>query len=176
MIRRLLLFLLLAGCDDGRRATVAPHERGEPVSQALLLSLAQVRALHHQADAYLTIGEVDAAIVAVSRVLEVPFPPGADEAEDTRIDARARLAKLYLGRGRSDEARRVVDEGFRTAGRESFFLANLAQVSGEVHEAEARRQVDPEAGRRELRAALADYDKAVQIAERIQRRLLKEGR
>jgi len=176
VIRAVVIALLFAACDDGRRATVAPQDRAGPVSQELLLSLAQVRALHHQADAFLQIGEVDAAIVAVSRVLDVSFPAGAEEAEDTRIDARARLAKLHLGRGRPDEARRVIDEGFRAATRESFFLANLAQVSGEVHEAEARRQTDPEAGRRELRAALADYDKAVQIAERIQQRLLKEGR
>ncbi|HKA90025.1 MAG TPA: hypothetical protein VKE22_20335 [Haliangiales bacterium] len=167
MTRRLLLacaLVAVASCDDGRR------------DEAVLIALSQVRALHHQADVLLAAGDADTAIAAVARALEVPFPPGAPEAEDVRLDARARLGKLYLGRGRPADARRIADEGIAAARRESFFLANLLQVSAEVHEAEARRAADPAAARREHEAAILEYERSVHIAERIQQRLVKEGR
>lgn len=165
MRRWILAVVLLGACEDGRGG-----------DEALLVALSQVRSLHHQADAHLANGDTDAAIAAVARALEVPFPPGAPEGEDIRLDARARLAKLYLAKGQPAEARRTVDAGMAAAGRESFFVANLAQVSGEVHEAEARRATDPAAARREREAAILDYEKSVHIAERIQQRLVKEGR
>ncbi len=167
MTRRWLLAcaLVVAACDDGRRG-----------DEALLVALSQVRTLHHQADVHLAAGDADAAIAAVARALDVPFPPGAPEAEDVRLDARARLGKLYLAKGDPAAARRVVDAGMAAARRDSFFLANLAQVSGEVHEAEAGRATDAAVARREREAAIRDYEKSVHIAERIQQRLVKEGR
>jgi tetratricopeptide repeat protein len=171
--------LWLAGCPKGSDSTTPPAEREpETLSEPLLIALAQAKNYHHQAEIRLADGDTEGAIAAVSRILTIPFPAGAPEGEETRLDARARLAKLYLGAGRLDEARRAVDEGLAAPGRDSFFLANLHTVSGEVHEAEARQLEprDPAAARAARQAALAAYDRSIQINERLQQKLDKEAR
>jgi hypothetical protein len=173
VIRRaaLLCALLVLACDAAR-APEAP-----PLSQPLMAALAQARAYHHIADLQLAEGAPDAAAVALERILLLPFPAGAPEGEDALLDARARLAKLHVAAGRVDEARRVLDAGFVAARRDSFFLANLHAVAGELHEARARAlAADPAAARLERRAAIAAYERSIQINERVQRRLLEEAR
>src|SRR5262249_8546928 len=80
-------------------------------------------------------GDLDAAAGELRAILAIPFPAGTPEGEETFLDARARLARLEIGRGRLDDAERVVGEGLASAGRDSFFLANLHTVAGELHEA-----------------------------------------
>jgi hypothetical protein len=162
-----LLLLVVAACDDRARA---------PLSQPLLAALAQARSYHHLADLHLASGAPDQAVAALERLLAIPFPAGAPEGEDALLDARARLAKLHLAQGRPEEARRVVDEGLAAAKRESFFLANLHAVSGELAEARARAldAGDPDAARAERRAAIVAHERSIQINERVQRRLLEE--
>lgn len=165
-----LLVVALAACE-GR-----PAER-PPLSQPLLAALSQARAYHHIADLQLADGAPDAAAVALERILDLPFPAGAPEGEDAILDARARLGKLHLAAGRLDEAQRVIDDGLGGARRESFFLANLWSVRGELHEARARAlAADPAAARDERRAAIAAYERSIQINERVQRALLEEDR
>jgi hypothetical protein len=148
-----------------------------PLDEPLLLALAQAKNYHHQADVHLADGDTDAAMASVASILKIQFPPDAPEAQDTLLDARARLAKLCLGSGKLDDARRVIDEGLATAGRDSFFLANLLTVSGEVHEAQAKKlDTDVAAARDERKAALAAYDRALQIEQRLQKQLYKEAR
>lgn len=172
MIRAALLAVLvaLAATCDSRGA-----ER-PPLSQPLLAALSQARSYHHIADLQLADGAPDAAAVALERILAIPFPAGAPEGEDALLDARARLAKLHLAAGRVDEAQRIIDGGLGGGGRDSFFVANLWSVRGELHEARARAlAADESAARGERRAAIAAYERSIQINERVQRALLEPG-
>jgi Tetratricopeptide repeat len=177
----LLALLGVAGCD-GRRSSVTtpPSERDDDgaLSTALLTALGQAKSYHHLADVHLADGDADAAAAALRQILVIRFPAGAPEGEETILDARARLAKLELARGRLDEARRVVDEGLAAPGRASFFLANLHNFSGELHEARAHALdgTDAAAARAERHAAIADYHQAIEIDERVQKALAKEAR
>ena len=69
---------------------------------------------------------------------------GALEVEGWRVhaaaslaDARALLAKLLVSQNQLEEAMRTVEEGLAQSQRESFFVANLHTVQGEIHEARA---------------------------------------
>src|SRR5258708_5613031 len=90
------------------------------------------------------------------------------------LDARARLAKLSVGLGRFDDAARVVDEGLAAPGRESFFLANLYTVAGELHEARAKT-FDAAGARAERHAAIEAYERSIAINRRVQEQLWKEA-
>jgi len=177
-----LLALILAGGCDARRSgvTTPPAERDDDgaLSAALLAALGQAKSYHHLADVHLADGDSDAAAAALRQIFAIRFPAGAPEGEETLLDARARLAKLELGRGNADEARRVVDEGLAATSRPSFFRANLYNVSGELHEARAHALdgTDAVAARAERRAAIADYHQAIEIDERVQQALDKEAR
>jgi len=165
--------LLAAACNSPGVST-PPAERDLPgASDELLIALSRARSHHAQADLYLADGDPAAAAAALEKVLAVPFPAGAPEADDTRLDARARLARLYLKLGRDADADRTIDDGLRASGRRSFFLANLWAVSGERHEARARRlgATDPEGARQARREALSAYDESLRINAELQERL-----
>jgi hypothetical protein len=126
------------------------------------------------AKVYMTDGNLTAATAAVRQILSLPFPRGAAEADDVRNDARALLAKLLLSQGQIDEATRTIDEGLAQSQRESFFVANLYTVQGEVHEARAAAfDAQGEAGKAsatdERRQAIGSYDRSIQINERLQK-------
>jgi hypothetical protein len=176
MMRSFILGLLAVGVFMLGACSGTRDPERRPLSQPLLAALAQARAYHHIADLRLADGAPDEAAVALARILEIHFPAGAPEGEDALLDARARLAKLHLAAGRADEARRIVDAGLAAATRESFFVANLHAVSGELHEARARDSVDDTAARAERRAAIAEFERSIQINERIQKQLLEENR
>lgn len=158
------LLLILAVSCQGDRVSTPPHERDVQVSEPLLIALGQVRNYHHLADVHLADGNPQAAIDAVWKVLEVPFPAGAPEAEATALDARARLGKLYLAAGRVVEAERVVNDGIAAAKRESFFLANLYTVKAEIHEAKGEKH-----------EAIEALGRSIEINKQLQAELLKEG-
>jgi tetratricopeptide (TPR) repeat protein len=158
-------------------ATRLPEPR-DVIDQELMIALAQAKNYHHKAKVYMSDGNLADATASVRQILSLRFPAGAPEAEDVRLDARALLAKLLVGAGQLDEATRVVSEGLARAARESFFVANLHTVAGEIHEARAA-QLDAagEAARAadEKRAAIAAYDRSIRINEALQKRLM-EGR
>jgi hypothetical protein len=123
-------------------------------------------------------GNLDAAIAAVRTILSLSFPKGAPEAEDVRLDARALLAKLLVSKGQLDEAMRTVSEGLAQAQRESFFVANLHTVQGEIHEAraalfDAEGDGSKPKANDERRAAIAAYDRSIQINEKLQKHLME---
>jgi hypothetical protein len=168
-----LLCLCLAGCtsrgeDDGqaagRRITALPQP-GPALSAELMLGLALARNHHHKADVYLKEAQVDRAVASVRQILTIQFPAGSAEGEDVQQDARARLAKLLVTRGELDQAMRVVDDGISGASRQSFFLANLHTVRGEVMEARAARieEQDRAAASLARRQAIESYDRAIAI-------------
>jgi hypothetical protein len=83
---------------------------------------------------------------------------------------------VLLGAGRLDEAAAMADAGLRLERpRDSFFLANLWSVRGQIHEARAAL-LSGDTAENELRAALAAYDRGREMNERIQIRLVKESR
>lgn len=137
----------VVGCshdDDGRPArsvtkltTPEDRDRDQAIDEPLMIALSQAKNFHHKARVYMSDGKLDDATAAVRAILSIRFPAGAPEAEDVRLDARALLAKLLLGQGQVDPAMTVVDEGLATATRDSFFLANLFTVKGEVLQAQA---------------------------------------
>lgn len=177
--------LALAACGSSGEER-APAESVTKVAQAedaitqdLMIALAQAKNFHHKARVYMSDGKPDLAIAAVRSILAVPFPPGAPEAEDVLADARALLAKLLVAKGELDAAMSEIDAGLARATRESFFVANLYTVKGEVLEAQAVRldeTVPADATRsRELRRqAIVAFDKSISINAALQQRLMED--
>ena len=156
-----------------------PSEAGpELIDQDLLVALAQAKNFHHKAKVYMTDGNLVAATASVRQILSLGFPRGAAEADDVRNDARALLAKLLVSQGQLDEAARTVDEGLAQSQHESFFVANLYTVQGEIHEARAAALDGADASKAaasdERRAAITSYDHSIQINERLQKKLMEE--
>jgi len=152
--------------EDGaaRRVTELPQP-GPALSQELMLGIALARNYHHKADVYLKEGRADQALASVRQILSIPFPSGSAEGEDVQADARARLAKLLVARGELDQALAVVDEGLAHTKRQSFFVANLHTVRGEVLEARASRiEAEDRAGASAARRqAIEAHDRAIAI-------------
>jgi tetratricopeptide (TPR) repeat protein len=162
------------GGDDDRTNTHLT-EPEDAVSEDLMIALGQAKNYHHKAKVFMSDGNLDEAVASVRQILAIHFPAGAPEAEDVRLDARALLAKLLVGQGKVDEAMRVVDEGIAQASRDSFFLANLHTVRGEVLEAQGQLADDGTADGRARaaearKAAIAAYDKSISINEQLQKR------
>ena len=152
-----------------------------------MIALAQAKNYHHKADIHVQQAQLVEAMNAVRAIEDIPFPDGAPEAEDVKLDARARLAKLLITSGEIDAAMRVVDDGIASASRESFFVANLHTVKGEVFEAmanlldEAQESEDAaQAAARQQRAraarrsAIMSFDRAIAINTELQKALMKE--
>lgn len=173
----------LACSSDGDRRGGSVTRITEPedvIDEGLMIALSQAKNFHHKARVYMSDGQLALATTAVRQILAIEFPAGAAEAEDVRLDARAMLAKLLVAQGQLDAAMTVVDEGLTGAGRESFFLANLYTVKGEVLQAQAEvlaatgQPVDGERAREVRRQAILAFDRSIAINEALQRRLLEE--
>ncbi len=163
----IVIAVLLAACTSDRAEPKPPAtklaEPSDAIDQELMVALGQAKNFHHKAKLFMADGKVDDAIAAVRQILSLPFPKGAPEAEDVRNDARAMLAKLLVGKAQFDEAARVVDEGIAQSQRESFFVANLHTVKGEIFEAQGQAA-----------NAITEYDRSIKINEALQKRLLEQ--
>lgn len=158
------------------RAVTRVAEPDEVIGQDLMMALAQAKNFHHKAKVYMTDGKLAEATAAVRQILSLRFPAGSPEAEDVRNDARALLAKLLVGQNQLEEAMRTVTEGIAQSTRESFFVANLHTVQGEVHEARALQldtEGQPAKAAEERRAAIGAYDRSIQINEVLQKKLME---
>lgn len=145
------------------------------ISDELMLALRQAKNFHHIADVYLQNANLAKATDAVRNVLSIEFPANAPEAEDVKLDARARLAKLLVTEGKLTDAMKLVDDGIAGATRESFFLSNVYMVKAEIEEAIAVTLDDTDKAaadeRREnaIRARLESID----IDKKLQDQLLR---
>ena len=163
----------------GAKVTRLP-EPEDVVDEELMLALAEAKNFHHKAKVYMGDGNFAEAIAQVQSILAIPFPPDAPEGDDVRMDARAMLGKLLAAQGKVDEAMTVVDQGIGGARRESFFLANLYTVKGEVHRARAallEGQPDPAAKARvvdEKRAAIEAFTRSNEIVHALQKKLAED--
>lgn len=129
----LLLALILTACPQGERER--PERR--PVDQRLLAALGLAQSYQHQADELEALGQREAALAKVRQVLEIPFPSGAPEGEDLRLDAWGRIAELRLAGGDLDGADQALTRGLAEASRTSYFKARLHAVRGQVLQARA---------------------------------------
>lgn len=184
----LALGAVLAACDDegeSRPATriAEPRDLAHAADQAprltqeLMLALAQAKNFHHRAKVYMSDGDLPTAMASVRSILSLRFPPGAPEAEDVRADARALLAKLMMGRGEHEQAEQVIAEGLAEATRDSFFIANLYTVRGELYEAMAEAALAAPGGAASAaqlrRKAIEAFDRSISINRAIQERLVE---
>jgi tetratricopeptide (TPR) repeat protein len=148
------------------------------IDQKLMIALSKAKNFHHKARVYMSDGKLAEAIASLRQILVLEFPAGAPEAEDVRNDARALLAKLLVSQNQIDEAMRVVQEGIAQSQRESFFVANLYTVKGEIHEARAAL-LDPNDPTQkakivdEKHSAIAAYDKSNDINTALQDKLME---
>lgn len=179
---RLWAVLGCALCVCGVASCSREEARSAQSDELLLVALGEARAWQRRADLHLLDGDVTAAAADVQEVLRVRFPAGAPEAEDVRLDAYARLARLLLSQAGSeppeaaqateDRALAQLAEARKTATRDSFFRAHLDAVAADVYEARARRLQDPEAQRQARRLALEALERSIQIDRQVQRALL----
>ena len=169
---------------EDRSVTTLPEANSRDLpalGEDLLIALAQAKNYHHKADIHLHEGDLDSALAAVRAILVIPFPEGAAEAEDVKLDAGARLAKLLIVKGDLDQATRVIDDSIARATRDSFFLANLYTVKGEVYEARANLldDEDSDQARNQARAArksaIEAFDRSIAINTQLQKALVPEG-
>ena len=170
---------LACGGDKEPAPRVTTADPSEVIGEELMLSLQKAKNFHRKARVYMSDGKVDEAIASVREILSLKFPAGAPEAEDVRNDARALLAKLLVGQGKVEDAMTVVTEGIAQSQRESFFVANLYTVKGEIHEARAALLDDKDPAQKpkiveEKRAAIEAYDKSNQINTVLQQKLMEE--
>lgn len=179
-----VLALLVAACTTAEDSRPAPRATQvtapeDAIGEQLMLALSQAKNFHHKAKVYMSDGKPELAIAAVKDVLAVAFPPGAPEADDVRADARAMLAKLLLARGEADAAMSEIDAGLAAATRESFFVANLYTVRGEILEAQAAKldgataPADATRARELRRQAIVAFDKSIAINSALQQKLME---
>lgn len=178
----LLGVLTITSCSkettsERERAVTSLPEPQDALSEELILALAQARNFHHKADVYLQDANLAAAIAAVENILALQFPANAPEGEDVLADARARLAKLLVTAGNVERAMSVVEEGLSAATRESFFVANLHTVRGEVFEAKAAlvEESDAAAAKAFRVEAIKAYDQSISINDALQQRLFEQS-
>jgi hypothetical protein len=150
-------------------------EPDDVIDEALMLALGQAKNFHLKAKVYMSDGKVTEAIASVRQILSLRFPANAPEADDVRNDARALLARLLVGQNQLDEAMRVVEEGLAAVTRESFFVANLYTVKGEIHLARAQAPNggpanDPKTVE-EKRAAIEALERSIKITEALMKQL-----
>jgi tetratricopeptide (TPR) repeat protein len=159
----------------GARSVTQLADPNDVIDEKLMIALAQAKNFHDKAKVYMLDGKSAEAIAAVRQILSLQFPPGAPEADDVRSDARALLAKLLADQNQLDEAMRVVEEGLATATRDSFFVANLHTVKGEIHYKRAGTYPDPKDPKaiEEKHLAIDSFDRSIKINEKIQKELEK---
>jgi hypothetical protein len=162
--------------DDVKAAREASGRAETLIDQELMIALAQAKNFHHKARVYQSSGQMTDAIDSVRQILTLGFPVGASEADDVRNDARALLGKLLLSQNQLDEAQRVVEEGIAASQRESFFVANLHTVKGEILEERAKvtDATDKPKANELRRAAILAFEKSIQINETLQKQLMEE--
>ncbi len=175
----LAVFAVATSCgntsdDPPQRSVTQLPDPGEVIDEPLMLAMSRAKNFHHIANVYLQDGNVDAAVAEVRKILTIEFPAGAPEAQDVLLDARARLGKLLLGQAKQEESLRVVDEGIASATRESYFLANLYTVRGEILETAAPNQATDEAKQQMRHDAIEAFEKSNEMQLVIQRALAKE--
>lgn len=144
-------------------------------TEAVLVALSEARAWQRRAELLLLDGDVPGAIRSVEAVLQIPFPANAPEAEEVRVDAHLRLARLYLRTGGEEGEKKAlaeVEKGRKIATRDSFFRAHLENVAADVYRARGERVTDPTEKKEAQRQELEAHERHIAIDKRLLRTLL----
>ncbi len=173
----------LAGCnktstesESNRAALTTLADPETALSKELMVSLGQAKNFHHKADVLMSDGKLDEAADEVAKILQIPFPKDAPESEDALLDTRARLATMRIAQGQLETAMELVDGAIANARRESFFLANVHTVRGEIFEAQAAAaEAGSDEAKQAKRSAIASFDTSIQINARILKKLKTES-
>lgn len=168
-----LLCLPLAGCQRGAGGLLGASSSEN--TEAVLVALSEARAWQRRADLLLLDGDVAGAIHSIEEVLQIPFPANAPEAEDVRLDAHLRLARLHLRTGGEEGEKKAlgeVDKGRKIATRDSFFRAHLENVAADVFRARGERVTDPTEKKEAQRQELEAHERHIAIDKRLLRGLL----
>jgi len=160
--------------DKLTRSVTKTPDADDVIDEQLMIALGQAKNFHYKAKVYMSDGKVAEAIAAVRQILSLRFPATAPEADDVRNDARALLGRLLVSQAQLDEAMRVVDEGLAAVTRESFFVANLYTVKGEIHFARATALTTDPRATEEKRAAIDALEKSIKINEALQKQLERQ--
>jgi tetratricopeptide (TPR) repeat protein len=189
MLVALVALVALAGCSRVEGEGAARRDEGlcacdgpAPVVDATLLAfLSKARAAHHDADLAEERGDRDAAVKALERVVVGPVPGGAappPEAAEVLADTLARLADLRSAAGDFDAAERDAARGLALASDPTYFRGHLFEVRGLVRERRAAALAaggDAAAAAAQRRAAVADFEEAIGIQDRVIERALDGG-
>jgi hypothetical protein len=169
----MLSSLSLGGCQRAASGLLG-GSAGEN-TEAVLVALSEARAWQRRADLLLLDGDLAGAVRSVEEVLHVPFPANAPEAEDVRLDAHLRLARLYLRTGGEEGEKKAlaeVEKGRKIATRDSFFRAHLENVAADVFRARGERVTDPTEKKEAQRHELEAHERHIAIDRRLLRMLL----
>ncbi len=153
-----VLVVVLVGCAEQQGPSAPP--------QQLLSAIGTAQALQHESDEREAQQDLPGAIEAARRVLDVPFPVGAAEREDVRLDAFGRIAELELARHDLDAAMARATSGLSEATRDSYFRARLHVVLGRIHQERAarlREGGDADDARTESEAAIDELEQSIVI-------------
>lgn len=162
----LLLVITYAACaaqDD-------PSAEARLVDEQLLAALGLAQSYQHQADELEALGERREALTKVRLIQEIPFPDGAPEGEDVRLDAWGRIAELQLATGDLEAADDAIRRGLAESSRASFFKARLHAVRGRILRARAERSREEgraEEGRQISREAIDAFEQSIAINRQV---------
>jgi hypothetical protein len=161
-------------CDDGNASATV-------VDTDVMAFLSKARALHHEANAHESSGDVGAAIGALERLVASPLPHPerpVPEVEEVLADTHARLAELRAQKGDLDGALRDVDAGLAHATAPTYFRGHLLEVQGVLYEQRAAGLRDAgktdEADQAKARAVKL-LQEAVQIQDQVIQRSLGDA-
>ncbi len=163
----LLTMLSVAACQAEPTAPPSVTTIVDPanaLSEELMVSLSLAKNHHHKANLFTNDGQLDKAAHEVQAILKISFPEASPEAEDVKMDARARLASLWLKQGKLDEAMQMAQKGLSEHSRDSFYVANLHTVLGQIYEAiAAGEELGSEARTKASLQAISHFDTSISI-------------
>jgi tetratricopeptide (TPR) repeat protein len=166
MTRARFIAAALVGLVAGLTACADVRVDRRVVDEQLLAALGLAQSYQHEADELEAAGDRAQALARVRQVLEIPFPEGAPESEDVRLDAWGRAAELQLADGDHDGAEETVRRGLAEATRTSYFKARLHAVRGRILRARAellRAAGRDEEGRQVGREAIEAFEQSIAI-------------
>lgn len=179
------LALLPAGCaDDTAQVDPAPSAlarrsstvQKQPVDDGLVAFISKSRTAHHQADLAEAKGQVEQAIKFLEVVPYGTKPHPSPEVSEIVADAHARLADLKSQAGRFDDAHKDVSRGLELSPDVSYLRGHLFEVQGLVEERRMKaleQKGDTAGAERAKAAALASFEKAIEIQDQVIENALK---
>ena len=178
----LLAFTLVACAKRDRPSGPRPNASAVPselvIDEALLAYLSKARSLHHEADLFEDKGDLPGAIAALERLLAVPPPRRAPEADEVIADTRARLGELRAELGDFDAGQKDVELGLAAAPAISYFRGHLLEVRGLIEEKRGKALAakgDTVGASKAKELAMKAYEEAIAVQDQVIDRGTRDG-